>query len=527
MRSQILRVVFSAAAGLSMFLTAAANPLQSYGPTETVVSPTADHFPQNKQNESPMAVNPLDANNAISGANDEKLEPNCTPAAGSGGSSSCPFAPGINTSGVYVTQDGGATWSQQILNWSSSKLTSDGDPVVAFGPKPDGKGGFSYDNGARAYFGSLAGSPNFGPNKELLAVSSSDDKGTSWSKPVVATNRQSPVSFNDKISLWVDNNPDSPYFGNVYVAWTLFTGNFPPASYGRESNVYLPEPIMLSRSTDGGKTFSNPVKLTPAHNNGVVGGRQGSVIRSTPNGDVYVFYDGASNKSSAILGVKSTDGGAHFGRPFLVSLKNDVPSPFPGASFRTDSFPLADVDAQGNLYITWADYTSGHSVVKLARSTNGGKSWDIQTAANVSSRSAFYPAVAVSGTSVFIGFNAIDDVPTGTAPGAGVVSYDAYYVLSNDSGGAFGAPVKISAAPSDPDVASANSLGSQFIGDYNGAAAGPDGSFWFSWTDTRDGATCAAVDAYRAGGPKPNIYDACPAAFGNSDVVVAHISPSP
>jgi len=79
---------------------------------------------------------------------------------------------------------------------------------------------------------------------------------------------------------------------------------------------------------------------------------------------------------------------------------------------------------------------------------------------------------------------------------------------------------------SDPDAASTNGLGAQFLGDYNGAAAGPDGTFWFSWTDTRHGATCAAIDAWRAGtGPKPNIYTSCAAGFGDSDVVVAKVTP--
>jgi hypothetical protein len=82
--------------------------------------------------------------------------------------------------------------------------------------------------------------------------------------------------------------------------------------------------------------------------------------------------------------------------------------------------------------------------------------------------------------------------------------------------GSFGAPVKITAASSDPDAASTNSLGSQFIGDYNGADVGSNGTFWFTWTDTRNAATCAAVDAFRAGGDKPNIYYSCPAGFGNS-----------
>jgi hypothetical protein len=496
--------------------------------TETLVSPAATHFPQNKQNESPMAVNPVDANNAITGANDEIQEPDCTPA--TGGSSDCPFAPGVNTTGVYVTTDGGASWSQQILDWSGAGLVSDGDPVVAFGPKPDGNGGFTYANGARAYFGSLAGSPNFGPNQELLAVSYSDDKGATWSAPVVATTRDNAVNFNDKIAIWADSNPDSPNFGNVYVSWTLFTGNFPPPSFGREAPVYLPAPIMIARSLDGGLTFEKPRKLTPSHNNGAVGGRQGSTIRTAPNGDVYVFWDDAYQRQSAILGARSTDGGARYGRPFLVSLKSDVPSPFPGASFRTDSFPMADVDANGNLYVVWPDYTSGHAVVKLAKSTDQGANWSVSTAADVSGRSAFYPAVAVSPISpdnVFVGFNAIDDVAAGTPPGAGVVFYDAYYVLSSDGGASFDSPVQVSAAPSDPDVATANSLTAQFIGDYNGAAASPDGSFWFSWTDTRNGATCAAVDDWRASGfttTKPNIYDACDAGFGDSDIYVTHVT---
>ena len=496
--------------------------------SEHLVSPgTAGvtKFPKNKQNESPMAINPTDALNAISGANDEIEEPDCTPA--TGGSSSCPFSPTVNSSGVYVTTDGGSTWTQQILHWfPSSGITSDGDPAVAFGPKPSG-GGFSFGGGARAYFASLGGSPSFGPAKELIAVSRSDDKGATWSAPVVATTRDNPVNFNDKVAIWADKNPASPFFGNVYVSWTLFTGN-PTLNFG-EANVFSPEPIMVARSTDGGLTFQKPVKLTPSVNNSPVGGRQGSTVRSAPNGDVYVFWSGAQSFQSAVLGARSTDGGKSFGRPFLVSFKSDNPSPLPGASFRDNSFPMADIDANGKLYVTWTNYTSGHGAVKLATSTNNGASWTTSTAANVTGRSPFYPGVATSGSSpvkVFIGFNAIDDKAAGTKPGAGVVHYDAYYVL--DTGGGFSAPAVISTVSSDPDAASTNGLTSQFLGDYNGAAAAPDGKFWFSWTDTRNGATCSAIDAWRASGfttTKPNIYDSCPIDFGNSDIFVATITP--
>jgi hypothetical protein len=255
------------------------------------------------------------------------------------------------------------------------------------------------------------------------------------------------------------------------------------------------------------------------------------VIRTGPDGTVYVFWDGALSHQSAILGARADDGGVSFTRPFLVSFKSDVPSPFPGASFRTNSFPLADVSqVDGKIFVTWADYNfaTGHGVAKMATSSDRGATWNQETVADVLGRSTFYPAVAVKpdGSGVFVGFNAIDDQPFGTKPGAGVVFYDAYYVLSTDGGATFGSPVKISAMPSDPDASSTNGLRSQFLGDYNGASAGSTAA-WFSWTDTRNGQPCKAVDNWRASGfttTKPNIYDSCPSDFGNSDIFVAIVS---
>jgi hypothetical protein len=493
------------------------------GVSEHVASPSAAHFPQNKQNESTVAVDPLNASIAAVGANDEIQEPDCTPA--TGGSSSCPFSPTVDTMGVYITTNGGSSWSQQILDaFPATQFTTDGDPALAWGPKPT-SGGFSFTGGARLYAATLLGSPSFGPAAEQIGVFFSDDLGASWTGPIVISTRGNPVNFNDKIAIAADANPSSPNFGNLYVSWTLFTGN-PTLNFG-EGFAFSPEPIVFSRSTDGGNTFSRPVQLTSAANNNSVGGRQGSTPEVAPNGDVYVFWSGSIDRQSAVMGARSIDGGRSFAKQFEVAAKNDNPSPLPGASFRDNSFPNADIGSDGKLYVVWTDYTNGHGVVKLATSTNNGASWNASTAADVTGRSAFYPAVAASGSKVFIGFNALDDVSAATAPGAGVVFYDAYYVLSGNGGAAFGAPVKISATHSDPDAASTNGLTAQFLGDYNGAAAGSDGTFWFTWTDTRNGATCPAIDAWRASGfttTKPNIYDSCPAAFGNSDIYVATIS---
>jgi hypothetical protein len=115
-------------------------------------------------------------------------------------------------------------------------------------------------------------------------------------------------------------------------------------------------------------------------------------------------------------------------------------------------------------------------------------------------------------------FQALDDVPTGTAPGAGVVFYDAYLTQSTNGGTSFSEPVRISTASSDPDGSSTNSLRAQFLGDYITAVA--DASHVYAvWTDSRNATPCAAVDAYRAGtGSKPNVITQCPTTFGNTDI---------
>jgi len=67
----------------------------------------------------------------------------------------------------------------------------------------------------------------------------------------------------------------------------------------------------------------------------------------------------------------------------------------------------------------------------------------------------------------------------------------------------------------------------QFLGDYATAVA-DNTTGWFVWTDTRNDAACAPVDAFRNGtGPKPNSDLQCPAtggkSFGNSDIFVGAV----
>ena len=92
--------------------------------------------------------------------------------------------------------------------------------------------------------------------------------------PVVARSSLNPVDFNDTDYVWVDANPHSPFFGNVYASWTLFQGN--------GVKGFTPEPIVLARSTDGGQTWSRGTRLSASANNNAVGGFQVDSVRTIP-----------------------------------------------------------------------------------------------------------------------------------------------------------------------------------------------------------------------------------------------------
>ncbi|HVH30533.1 MAG TPA: sialidase family protein [bacterium] len=233
----------------------------------------------------------------------------------------------------------------------------------------------------------------------------------------------------------------------------------------------------------------------------------------------------------------SNDGGKTFPRQNITvaTVTDNFVSPAPGSSFRQDAraFPSFTIAPSGALYVAWSnrtgDPTGGHAVVLLAKSTTGGLTWTTPVVAgNVTGRSAFFASVAADPLNrVNVVFQAMDDVATGTAPGPGVVNYDAFFTQSTNGGATFSTPLMISTATSDPDGSSTNSLRAQFLGDYITAVA--DASHVYAvWTDSRNATPCDAVDAFRATqnvADKPNVIGQCPTTFGNTDIVLGTVTP--
>ncbi len=535
------------------------------GDTRVTVGSSSTPFPQNKQNEPSVAIDPTNPSVVAVGANDEIDLAPCN-----GGN--CPFTAGVGVSGIYFSFDGGQTWTQPtyagysarsgtsapgpigtVPNYYEKGLVSDGDPILAFGPQPDDNGAFSWANGSRLYYSNLAG--NFSTQRddqtfrgfEAIAVSHVDDLSVAavddknvWSDPVIVSSRQSQTAFSDKPYLWADTAKSSPYFGNVYVCWVSF-----------RSKGSAPEPVMFSRSTDGGQSFSTPRQLSEAANN-FNKGRQGCSVRTDSQGTIYLFWEDNDHGQSVQVMARSFNGGVSFERKRTIANVIDVGAfdsvqgnfTFDGvAGARTNSFPSVDIangaptgNGPDTIVAVWADGRNGlnHEEALLQYSTDGGVTWSAPTNIAENGDRPNFPWVAISpnGKDVYVTYNGFLDPWQNDLESLrrfqGVVRHAEFPALNWTS--------LHRGVTGDARASSANALAFEFLGDYNFIDATDSGAVAV-WNDGRNAAVCDAINAYRAGlaGIGPVVLPPSPttdclptlgSTFGDTDIF-AGVFPGP
>jgi hypothetical protein len=188
-------------------------------------------------------------------------------------------------------------------------------------------------------------------------------------------------------------------------------------------------------STDSGKTWSKPVDISQTP-----GVSAEPAVAVAPGGAVHVVWTDTSEgeKSPDVWYSGSADKGATWSKAFNISQT-------PGISRQ----PAVAAGAQGDVYVTWADTSSGEGSpdIYFTASKDGGKTWakslDVSNTPGTSSN----PDIAADEKGVYL---------TWADTSSGQNSPDIYVSASRDRGATFSKPVDISnteGISSDPAIA--------------------------------------------------------------------------
>lgn len=226
----------------------------------------------------------------------------------------------------------------------------------------------TFDNRGHAFICYIAfdklGTFNYwahGATRNGIFVRRSLDGGKTWEPEHIAVAEQASqpgIPFEDKPYIVADQTK-SRFAGNLYVGWTRWR--------------LTDSQMVLSRSTDDGKTWSAPVEIDahpglPRDDNGAAEGFAGAVA---PDGTLYAIW----SQDNDIMLSSSRDGGVTFSH--ARAILHTAPIMFAvQAVERANGFPEIAVDPKSKrLYITWSDYRNGDLDVFLSTSEDQGKHW--------------------------------------------------------------------------------------------------------------------------------------------------------
>jgi hypothetical protein len=426
-----------------------------------VVSPVVDVSGDlTAQNETPVAVNPANPANMITGANDWNYNDGC---------------------GVNASFDGGATWTPTLPDGflpGITKYTNDpsvpgtgsydagGDPTIAFSP-----------DGRIAYY--VCQAFNFTTPYEIaLLLNKSTDGGRTWQQHGLTqistftgkgVSKGSNGQFPDHENLHVDATN-----GYLYVTWAQFNG------YGSHS------PVNVAVSRDQGATWTISKVTT-----GDVRNNQDQRVVTDAHGNAYLTFDNGvqGGKGTVLYVSKSTDGGLTWSAPYRFATMTNPVCIFPpycfnisGGQFRGGgTYPAPAFDlARDRLDVIFADIRGTYAQVYFTSAP----------ASDLTNWSAPRPIAPAAGDRF--------QAEMSTSPGGRIdVSFydraysantlvDLTYATSAD-GGATWATARVTPAGFDPSQwgVPGGAAPRPFIGDYNGIASTPTTAH-LTWTGVAD-----------------------------------------
>lgn len=389
-----------------------------------------------------IAVSPTSSNNVLAVAYDA----NCTAA------------------DAYASANGGSTWKATCL----SGLASAGNASLAYGRQAEYAVGADGDSfGATTY------------------VSHSTGKGT-WTSEVEVVG---PLLGNGETNVpWVqvDNSKSSSFANAVYVSVTQF-----------DPEVVFSE-ISASHSTDGGATWTtttvDPVQIKPEVDqfSQMAIGLDGTVYVTWQRCAMTGPSVNCADTEADMLLSKSTDGGNTWSVPVQIAAVNLVPENcncdaffgnLPNTNEPMVNIPAIAIDNSagahaGNLYVALYNWTGTHMQVEVVTSSDGGNTWGkpVLVAPAKETHDQFFANIAVSATGA-VGVSWLDrrNDPLN-------VSYQPFAAVSMNAGKSFGTNYTLATNLSDPYL---DGSGGDYMGDYIGSTWAGNNTLLVTWPDTR------------------------------------------
>jgi hypothetical protein len=216
----------------------------------------------------------------------------------------------------------------------------------------------------------------------------------------------------------------------------------------------------MSTSTDGGRTWGKP--LATAGNDKGLGGQP--LVQ--PNGTVIVPFESLNGKEAAF---RSTDGGASWSRAVTIAATRFAPV---AGDLRTSPLPSAEIDGAGNVYVAWEDCRFRKNCTSndiVFSSSADGATWSAVKRVPIdpvtSGADHFIPGLAVdkrtSGTGAHLGL-AYYYYPDASCTGG--CQLDVGYISSPDGGAHWGSALQLAGPMSLTDIA--NTSQGPMVGDY-------------------------------------------------------------
>ena len=466
---------------------------------------------QNRQsNETTVAISPADTGIIAAGGNDYRMV----------------TVTGDVWLGVYVSDDSGATWFNTMVPGFPSDTSAAGLASPLLGLDASGDPVVRFDSSGNLYVAAIAFNRNFDqpdrPVDNLVYVARYNYTPGSAGGTSTPNSAANPPNFTYAFTTVVDRGavgfavPGASGFAGTFTdkEWMEIDTNSPSASQCA-GNVYVAHtnfhgvggssPIMFSRSTDGGASFSKPKTISTGSPSGTPY-NQGADIAVAPDGTVYVAYgafQGGGNAFNGIAIVKSTDCGRKWSQPVFVGSYNDPQAP--GVAFRTPAFAFVAVDdTDANVVYVAYQSLSGDYDVYVQRSTDAGATWGapVQVNEDPGARHQIFPTIDVSNGVLHVAWYDFRNSVT-----AGNEALDVYYASTNTAGDTyptFSHNVRVTDVSHNGNCLMFGGGTAAFHGDYNELDAYWNGAkhiVFLAWADNRNVFPC---DLDPAAGPPSN-----------------------